>query len=154
MRENDITVVPKQDIHVFDDNGHPGFRHDFPEHTRVVHHTQDAICSLVYAVSQAGARKILYDLAIERADDLYDIMLRQFCDGSHGHDKHICVTVQPTLFDHHRPAGNVNKDSEINSANGGARDQGFTLNIRWSTRLNIKKLLKGETDYHDSYPDH
>lgn len=153
VQENDPTAPIPKHIHVYDDAGHPGFRRDFPPHSRVVHHSMDAICSLVYAVSQAGARKILYDLAVQRFDDLFDIMLRQFCDGQTWHDTHTCLTVQPTLFDHHRPPGLIAHDSDLLPAGGGTRNKGFTLNIRWSTRLNIPKLLKGETDYIDSYPD-
>lgn len=152
--ENDMTVPEPHDLCMFDNAGHPGLRQDFKNHTRVVHHAMDAICSLAYAVTQAGARKILYELAIERFDDYFDIMLRQFCDGQNGHEKHVCLTVQPTLFDHYRPAGQVKQDCDIEHYDGDAkRTNGITYNVRYSTRLNVKKLMKGETDYEDQYPD-
>lgn len=153
VQTDDPTVPAPRNIHVFDDAGHPRFRKDFPPHSRVTHHVMDGICSLVYAVSQQGARKLLYEVGVQKFDDLFDIMLRQFCEGSWWHEKHNCLTVQPTLFDHHRPPGQVSHDSDLLPAGGGVRDKGFTLNIRLSTRLNIPKLLKGETNYLDGWPD-
>ena len=144
--QNDETVPEKQYIGVFDNSGHPGFRNDFGDHTRVYHHAFDGICSLAYAVSQAGARKLLYEIGIQRYNDAFDIMLRQFCDGQAGHEQHLCLTVQPALFDHHRPKGQIQH-------NGEARETAVTFNIRQSARLNIAKLLKHDTNYYDQYPD-
>lgn len=146
IHHNDTTVPERHYLEVYDNPGHPGFRHDFPDHTRVTHHAMDGICSLAYAVSQSGARKLLYEIGVQRYNDAFDIMLRQFCDGLAGHEKHTCLTVQPTLFDHHRPAGRKEKDGEI-------RKTAETLNIRQSVRMNMGRLLRGETELEDQYPD-
>lgn len=153
VHENDATVPERHYINVFDNDAHARFREDFPDHTRVVHHPMDAICSLTYAVSQRGARSLLYELGIKKFDDHFDIMLREYCDGTDGRDKHVCLTVQPTLFDHHRPAGLISHESDISVHDGKVRDRASTANIRFSTRLNVEKLLRGQTNYDDQFPD-
>jgi len=136
---NDDTTPEPRSIHVWDDPSHPEFRNDFAPHTRVTHHAMDGICTLAYAVSQAGARKLLYELGIWKMEDTFDMSVRQFCDGIWGHERHICLTVQPTLFSHYTPKPSTSEKE--------------TWNIRWSTRMNLPKLLKGETDFNDQWPD-
>lgn len=126
---------------------------NYPNHTRAVTAGSEKTCSLAYAVSQAGARKLLYELGMERLSYAFDLMLRNWCEGLNGRQKHACISVMPPLMEHHRPIGAVAADSDITEYNGELRDFAFTLNIRWSVRMNIKKLLQGETDYLDSYPD-
>lgn len=140
---NDSTVPEPHQIHVYDDQHHPRFRADFANHTRVVHHHMDGICSLAYAVTQAGARKLLLELAVRAFDDYFDIMLRNFCDsqGRGRHDRHVCLTVQPTLFDH------------FITAEGKVGGKGRSNNIRWSTKGNLETLVRGETDFEDQWPD-
>ena len=124
----------------------------YPNHTRVVVHEKGGVCSLAYAVSQSGARKLLYNLGLRQLDSPFDLMLRNFCEGTHGNEKNVCISVLPQLFDHHRSAGSLKHDSDINDKSG-TRDKAFTNNIRWSVRMNMKKLLRGKTDFEDQYPD-
>ena len=153
VHRDDLTVPERRYLDVFDNPGHSRFRADFPDHTRVIHHAMEGICSLAYAVSQRGARSLLYELGVKKYNDNFDIMLREYCDGTDGREKHVCLTVQPTFFDHHRPAGDPSKESDIVVHAGAVREKAVTKNIRFSTRLNIEKLLRGETDYDDQYPD-
>lgn len=124
--------------------------HQFKNHTRIVHHALDGTCTFAYAVSQEGARKLLYELGVLRFDDYYDIMLRSFCDGQPGHpQRHTCLTVQPTLFDHYEPL-----DPELDvDTHTIKRERGFSNYIRSSTRLNIPRLLTRKTDYIDQWPN-
>ena len=62
------------------------------------------------------------------------------------------MSVQPPLFYHHRFRGAKGKSSDINKG-GEAREKGETAGIRWSTRLNLGKLVAGKTDFEDTYPD-
>ena len=105
-------------------------------------------CTLGYAVTQAGARRVLYELGLESLTEATDMQLRHFCDGSHE-----CITVQPQLFQHHRPVGPRKSLSDIGDFGEGYNDKASTSNIRWSTRINLKKLLQGEGDFIDSYED-
>ncbi|CAN8104388.1 unnamed protein product [Discula destructiva] len=137
----DATVPQTKDIHSWDDDGHARFRETYPAHTRVTHHGLDEVCTFAYAVSQAGARKILYELGLWKMDDPFDLGLRQFCDGIMGHERHICLTTNPSLFSHYE------------HKEGSELDHEKTWNIRWSARENLLKLLDGKDDYDDQWPD-
>lgn len=59
----------------------------------------------------------------------------------------------PQLFDHHRRKGPKSRDSDIEDHGAEYREKAETLNIRWSVRMNMGRLLKGETEYEDQWPD-
>ena len=125
----------------------------YPEHTRAVHHVQEGVCSLAYAVSQQGARRMLQEIALKDVSDGFDILLRFFCEGTKGRRRHICLTSQPGLFHHHRPAGPDSAQSDIGDHGGGWRDQAITDMVRWSTRLNADVLMDGGNVFHDAFPN-
>ncbi|KAI9865766.1 MAG: hypothetical protein M1824_000026 [Vezdaea acicularis] len=125
----------------------------YPQHTRFIHHMRENICSFGYAVSQAGARHILYEAGIKKLEDPFDILLRFVCEGQNGYVYLNCLTVQPPLFNQHRPAGKVSAYSDISSWGDEVKDKAETSFVRWSARMNLKKLLDGETDYDDQFPD-
>lgn len=58
----------------------------------------------------------------------------------------------PQFFEHHRRAGSTKHDSDIND-NEGFREKAETKNIRWSVQLNMERLVKGETEIVDQWPD-
>lgn len=128
----------------------------YANHTLAVHHTAETVCSLAYAITQRAARQILYDIGLKELRGPYDIMLREYCDGLEGRKVRKCYTAQPQYFQHHRVRGDKSKNSDIST--GGEGDHGFnehvhTFNIRWSTRMNMQKLVDSETDFEDQYPD-
>ncbi|KAI1767826.1 glycosyltransferase family 25 protein [Hypoxylon sp. FL1150] len=125
----------------------------YPEHTRAVHHVQEGVCSLGYAVSQKGARKLLHEIGLKDVTDGFDILLRFFCEGVGGRRRHECLTVQPALFHHHRAAGPISASSDIGDHGAGFRDASSTDMVRWSVRLNADALLEGGTEILDQYPD-
>jgi hypothetical protein len=43
--------------------------------------------------------------------------------------------------------------SDINEYGEGYNERATTANVRWSVRLNLPKLVEGETEYLDSFPD-
>ncbi|RDI85334.1 hypothetical protein Vi05172_g4672 [Venturia inaequalis] len=128
----------------------------YANHTRAVHHTAETVCSLAYAITQRSARQILYDIGLKELRGPYDIMLREYCDGIGGRKVRNCYTAQPQYFQHHRPAGSKRKNSDINSDEEGEEEfnqHAHTYNIRWSTRLNMQRLVDGETEFEDQWPD-
>ncbi|KAG5918632.1 hypothetical protein E4U42_006789 [Claviceps africana] len=151
VRRDDASVPPKKDLWSL--NKPFGLLDEYPAHTRVVHHAQEGVCSLAYAVSRRGARAMLHDLALRPATDAFDILLRFYCEGTHGRAKHECLAVNPTLFSHHRPVGPVAASSDIGAHGDGYRQRAATDMIRFSTRLNAAVLLDGGTDYVDQFPD-
>ncbi|KAI1415504.1 glycosyltransferase family 25 protein [Hypoxylon sp. FL1857] len=147
----DETVAGKRHLWTFNDPF--TLKDKYPEHTRAVHHVQEGVCSLGYAISQAGARKLLYEVGLKDVADAFDILLRFFCEGAKGRKHHNCLTVQPALFHHHRAAGPLSASSDISDHGSGFRDKGSTDMVRWSVRLNADVLLEGGTEMIDQYPD-
>jgi len=151
VRYGDSTVPERQYLKtVFNVDG---LKDEYPSHARVVHHVSDAACSLGYAVTQAGARRLLYWLGLMEMTSAFDLMLRQFCEGIEGKDYHNCLTVQPALFQHHRPAVNKTFESDISSHGTEYREKAMTEVIRWAVRMNTRVLLDGKTDFEDQFPD-
>lgn len=144
----DDTVPKKEHLHWWVDHIYNAYKNDFPPHTRITHHPMDAVCNFAYAVTQQGARKILYELGVRMMNDAFDLMLRDWCQWKRGHEElgGVCVTVQPGLFSH------FIRSQPVEGQEG---DPGWekTKNIRWSVWANLPKLLRGETDYVDQWPD-
>lgn len=51
----------------------------FPAHTRVVHAAGKTMCTQAYAVSQEGARRLLWQFGLETLTAGWDLMLRDWC---------------------------------------------------------------------------
>ena len=153
IHNNDPSVPEPQYLHSWNEKETTPLA-IYPHHTRVVmRQSTTPVCSLAYAVSQSGARKLLYSLGLKKFDGPFDVLLRAWCQGSDGNEPHVCPGVLPQLFDHHRPQGPRSGDSDISGAIDEYRDKPETLNIRWSVRMNLEKILRGETIYDDQYPD-
>ncbi|KAM7185921.1 glycosyltransferase family 25 protein [Rhypophila sp. PSN 637] len=150
---DDVTVPPKGNLWSL--NKPFTLVKDYPEHTRAIHHTQEGVCSLGYAISQRGARKLLYEVGLKDVSDGFDILLRFFCEGGKaGRKAHTCLTAQPGYFQHHRALGPTSHASDIGDHKGGYREKGLTDMIRWSVRLNLEALMDGKTDgFVDQFPD-
>ena len=148
--------------------------HQYPNHTRVVHHAFDGACALAYAVSQRGARRILSELAPRPPRQPIDMQYREFCQGSAAaaaaaaaaatpppaRNPRICLTTQPPLFDHWSPAGprphhsDSDSDSDIDiDTHAAYHEKGRSRHIRWSVRDNADSLIDGTGQYRDQWPD-
>nr|POE75491.1 hypothetical protein CFP56_53603 [Quercus suber] len=148
---DDETVPERQHIGMqFGDTDR--FRNEYPDHTRVVSRARYSTCVLGYAVSQQGARRLLYELGLHKMSGPFDLALRHLCDGD-GRDRMTCLAVQPELFNHHRPVGHKSGFSDISEHPDEYNSVAFSRNIRWATKVNMPKLVKGETDYIDLYKD-
>jgi hypothetical protein len=150
--ENEDTVPEAQFVHTWNSEERSPLE-DYPAHSRIVFRTDDCVCSIAYAVTQRAARQLLNSLGLHRLNNPVDIMLREWCLGVEGDDPHVCVGTLPTAFASHRPAGSTAGDSDMGTPAEGFRDRGFTQNIRWSVRMNMDKILRGDTDYEDQFPD-
>ncbi|ETI22958.1 hypothetical protein G647_04753 [Cladophialophora carrionii CBS 160.54] len=150
--EDEDTVPEAQFVRTWDSTERSPLE-EYPAHSRIVFHTDDCVCSIGYAVTQSGARQLLNSLGLHRLNAPVDIMLREWCGGREGDDPHVCVGTLPTVFASHRPAGSTAGDSDMGTPADGFRDRGFTQNIRWSVRMNMDKIVRGETDYEDQFPD-
>lgn len=157
--QNSDQNVPLGRAVIMDDETVPGHKNldmefgdhqlldQYPERTRVVSRARVNTCTLGYGISQQGARRMLFELGYRKISGPTDMMFRSVCDGVDGRDLAICLTVQPQLFNHHRPVGfkksDISKDEESTPYNSVA----YSTNIKWATRVNFQKLVNGETDY-------
>ena len=159
MIENDETVPEPHHIRHIDEIWHPSFKqyHEGVNHTRVVHHSAQFLGTHGFAISQAGARRLLHYVGVRAMDTDYDKMVANFCeDPAMRKKRQACLGVQPALFAQYRAPGSINKDSDIVDINAPAeaqREKGSDFNIRWSAMENMEKLIDGQTDYEDQYPD-
>lgn len=154
IRLNDETVAPKRNLWTI--NIPFTLTETYPAHTRAYHHVQEGVCTLGYALSQRGARRLLHEVALKDVSDAYDLLLRFFCEGAKGRAVgRRCLTMQPALFHHHRMAGRVSAMSDIgeHGKDGGFRETAMTDMVRWSVRLNAEVLMEGGTEFGDQYPD-
>jgi hypothetical protein len=146
---NDSTVPEPQHVEMqFSDKE---LVEQYTPHTRVVSRTRSAACSIGYALSQTGARRMLYELGVHMFTGPADLMLRDLCDGVRGRRLMTCLSVQPQLFQQHRRVGPKASFSDIADHGTEYNDHVFTRNVRWSTQLNLEKLTLGETDYIDLF---
>ena len=151
LHYNDQTVPARHHLAVFEEEFDP--RQVFPEHTRVTHHTLDLFCTFAYAVSQRGARRILYEAGIRKFDKPFDLMLREICVGVNERPRTAtCLTVDPGLF-HTFRGFKKSALSDIMEAQGDEMERAFSPNIRYSVRLNLPNLLSEMTPVYDQYPD-
>ncbi|KAI1371889.1 glycosyltransferase family 25 protein [Hypoxylon crocopeplum] len=149
--EKDLTVPPKDRV-----TGLVDFK-SHPEFTRFLHITGAPICTFAYALSQRGARKVLFDLSVDHLTGPFDNALAGLCrravstwgtkdstaSGDRGLDAK-CISVTPPIFFHHKARGLVNGDSDIQTVEDGQiREKGRTENIVWSARNNIRNMILG-----------
>ncbi|CAK1360694.1 hypothetical protein CB0940_06691 [Cercospora beticola] len=152
MIPNDITVPPRKYIErEFSDRQ---LVSQYPDYTRVVARTRGGTCSLAYGVSQAGARKLLWETGIRALTAPMDLMYRSLCDGTFGRDMINCLSPSPALFGHYRPPGSSSTWSNIDDlSDEEQKDYPTSGNIRWGARFNIHNMVNGKTDYWDPFED-
>ena len=128
---------------------------DFPPHTRVVHASRGTAGIQAYAVSQRGARRLLHRFGLEEFSASYDLMLRDWCDGSGGGggeeagERPVCVVTQPPIFSQWYSSGG----SDLHGIGGGYfRGTGSTY-VRRSVMVNLARLVAGREDLVDQWPD-
>ncbi|KAI9840909.1 MAG: hypothetical protein M1837_001236 [Sclerophora amabilis] len=117
---------------------------EYPARTRWIHETGSPVCTFAYAVSLAGAQKILYRQSLVGLDHgPFDNSLSWMCGAGELDMK--CVSVTPPLFEQHMRKGSMGGDSDIRQGDPKAqREKAYTKNIVWSTRMNIDRLIMGK----------
>ncbi|KAI0005204.1 glycosyltransferase family 25 protein [Xylariaceae sp. FL0662B] len=148
--ERDLTVPPKDKV-----TGLVDFKNN-KEHTRWVHITGAPICTFAYALSQRGARKVLFDLSVDHLTGPFDNALAGLCrravstwgmEEEAANDRGLdakCISVTPPVFFHHKAKGLVGGDSDIQTVQDGqVREKGTTENIVWSARNNLRNMILG-----------
>lgn len=107
----DATAGRREDWRgVFD----PGWLIDLPEGHRSIYWSDQPMCTFAFAVSRAGALRIL-DLAGQGGAEAYDIELQGLCRSK----KLKCISVVDQLFHHYRPAPEFGQGSDIGNLEKG-----------------------------------
>ncbi|KAH7135821.1 glycosyltransferase family 25 protein [Dendryphion nanum] len=154
MISDDSTVPEPQYLKPMTNANPDPFGSLYPSHTRLVHRANTTLCTIAYAVTQAGARRILYEFAIRELVKGYDFALSDYCNGlTRGATKAtmpLCITVQPPLFSHHFSERGV---SDIMAPGKGGKAPEGTRYIKWSVRMNLERLVKGEDGIIEQWPD-
>ncbi|KXS93663.1 hypothetical protein AC579_10299 [Pseudocercospora musae] len=150
--ENDITVPPTSHRH-----SRWAQPHVMPEvetnSTRLVYRQKGGSCTFAYAVTQAGARKLVASL---RSNVIpYDSAVSEVCAHRGGHIQPFdCFSTYPPLISTHRPAGTSEHDSDISPDHQkGKMHEEYTWDIVFSVKQNIDRLVSGERMIKSQWPD-
>ncbi|CBX92448.1 hypothetical protein LEMA_P051540.1 [Plenodomus lingam JN3] len=151
----DPTVPAPQHLkaHPFQDTPDP-LATLFAPHTRVYHpSTGGSLCTVAYAVSQRGARRLLHQFGVKAWNGIFDAELGRWCAGldpqfgrprtsrvGEGAKERLCITTQPPLFAHHHPRKG---ESDIGGLGGGYARAYETKYLRYSVRINMEGLVEG-----------
>lgn len=149
----------------------------YPPHTRVFHRASGGtLCTIAYAVSQRGARRLLHQFGIKGWNGIFDSEMGRWCGGEdpdmgasaepkkkpahqsplgggkgkrNGRER-VCLTTQPPIFAHHHP---MDGESDIGGLGGGYATRYETKYLRYSVRMNLEKIVRGEKELEDQWPD-
>ncbi|KAF1841169.1 glycosyltransferase family 25 protein [Cucurbitaria berberidis CBS 394.84] len=171
---NDPTVpIPKHlKAHPFQGGPDP-LATAYPPHTRIYHRsTGGELCTVGYAVTQRGARRLLHQFGLAGWNGIFDSELGRWCAGfdpdmgaqfpptklapeteRKGRKERVCVTSQPPIFAHHHP---LQGESDIGGLGGGYARAYETKYLRYSVRMNLERLVQGrvgERELVDQWPD-
>jgi len=127
----------------------------FPDtQTRLIFRSGFGGCSAAWAISLAGAEKILYRLSMSPFNDAIDMGVSTMCaDGTLGIN---CISPFPAIIGVSKPAGSIQRGSDIRVESSdtpdGVREQAESEKLVFSTRLNIERLIARDTHFESSYP--
>lgn len=95
-----------------------------PPHSRLYHRAHSTLCTLSYAITQLGARKILYEHGLRNFDRGYDFALGEWCDGETAHmgARPMCLSVSPGLFGHYYGGGGAGRSDIAGVGGMGVRE--------------------------------
>jgi hypothetical protein len=145
MIPNDPTVPDPQHLKPMSRAALDALSSIYPPHTRVVHQANTTLCTIAYAISQRGARKLLYEFGVREFIKGFDFALSDYCnartrDATWEHLP-MCITVQPPIFGHHFAERG---GSDIVGVGKGGKPAVETRYVMWSVRMNLERLVRGE----------
>lgn len=156
MLENDVTVPEPRYLKPMAHANLDTISSIYPPYTRLIHQANTTLCANAYAVTQAGARKLLFEFGVREFSKGYDFALSDWCNGKSraqredGAPTPRCLVVNPSVFGHHftEKAG-----SDITGVGRGGKPDRETRYVRWSVRMNLERLVKGEEGIVEQWPD-
>lgn len=126
----------------------------YAPHTRLIHRANSTLCTIAYAVTQSGARKLLYEFGIREFSKGFDFALSDWCNGltrdATKEKMPMCVVVQPPIFGHNF---GERGGSDIMGVGVGGRPVRETRYVKWSVRMNLERLVRGEEGIEEQWTD-
>ena len=120
--------------------------------TRIFLVSGPAYGSSAWAISLAGAKKIIYELSLNPYNDPIDTGMGKLCKEQRS--QVTCVAPFPAVIGVSKPAGLMSHGSDILGNLGDAvREEAITERVVFSTRLNLKRILNGQTEFESFYPN-
>ena len=144
--ENDNTVPLPEHRYVSATESLNMTQEGFDDRTRVIFEAGGGSCTYAYALSNAGAKKMIQRNNAMKEFTPIGTSLRSLC----GNDESFkCLSVSPSLVDAHRPAGASEREGGWEGEGGPARpeegrlrEDARTPNILHSQRMNIDNSLR------------
>jgi hypothetical protein len=138
---NDPSAVPAK---VFGGVSSPDMRHWKDQiQTRVIMSQHDGTCTASYAISLAGARKVLYHMSMQPYDAPVDWGYADMCrEKKSGFN---CIAPYPTIVGVYRPAGSASKSSDIEESGDTVNEEAKSGHLVYSLRMNLDRLLTGQS---------
>jgi hypothetical protein len=115
----------------------------YPNHTRVIHHSRGNVCTFGYAVTQAMARRLLWHLSVRTMQAPIDLEYASMCEGRWTDAAPRCYTSEPPYFTMFRPKGDVSLHSDIDDSRAGVQAEDFEPNVRYGVMGNIDNWVEG-----------
>jgi hypothetical protein len=139
----------------------------YPPHTRVIHQANETLCTIAYAVTQQGARRVLFEHGIREFSKGFDFALNDWCNGKTAHQrKHVKEQKSQKETKEEQSLEETTKEeetvaaalpmcltvqpplfghhfqergvSDIVGVSGGGRPKKETRYVRWSVRMNLE----------------
>ncbi|KIW14988.1 hypothetical protein PV08_07775 [Exophiala spinifera] len=155
----DPTVVPpsdrgywfKPDMTTWESGADPDTQ------TRLLFEVGLGSCSAAWAISLAGAEKILYQLSMSPFNDAIDMGVSDMCFRKTLNIS--CIAPFPTIIGVSKPAGSLERGSDIRDDESnthteqGIRPTSESERVVFSTRQNIERLITKQDTFESRYPD-
>ncbi|CAD0105778.1 unnamed protein product [Aureobasidium uvarum] len=129
---------------------------DADNQTRIIFVASWGFCTTGYAVSLRGAMKMLYHQSLSKFNNAVDTGLALMCANPPAASNFRCIAPYPAMIGVSRPAGNVDKFSDINYEKFGnvqpleeARSDGLVFSVH----QNIDRLVAGQAELKSQYPE-
>jgi GR25 family glycosyltransferase involved in LPS biosynthesis len=120
--------------------------------TRIFFVSGLAYGSASWAVSLSGAKKVINELSLNPYNDPIDAGMGKLC--MEQRSNMTCVAPFPAVVGVSKPAGPLSHGSDILVNLGDqVRKKAITEGVVFSTRLNIKRMLSGQTEFESFYPN-
>jgi len=127
---------------------------DADTQTRILFTPSFGYCSAAWAISLAGAEKIIHRQSMSPFTEAVDNGVSSMCSSRSSELR--CIAPFPAIVGVSRAAGSTDRDTDIQTNkknNPTTRKTSKSVRVTFSTRQNIQRLIAGETTFQSLYPN-